>query len=222
MKEYKVNSRWLSGRIADHVPPRLGTTRGGPRRGGPLLSADEEAIVKKITPNPRGKRKTRMYLTAQHFLFVKEYMIDLDHKKAAERMGLNLQKVRKWMKDPGILEEIENETRRKIRRASITSDRVLEELAKLGFADIRNALTFGKTGVRVKESDEIDDETASAIAEVSEGRHGMRLKMHDKKGALDSIGRHLGMFQDNLNVKGDLSVEVVDYSGEEKKKDDQL
>ncbi len=28
----------------------------------------------------------------------------------------------------------------------------------------------------------------------------MRFKLHDKKGALDSLARHLGMFKDNLNV----------------------
>lgn len=44
------------------------------------------------------------------------------------------------------------------------------------------------------DSTEIDDNTAGAIAEVSQGKEGLKVKLHDKKGALVDIGRHLGMF----------------------------
>ncbi|MNN83683.1 hypothetical protein D3C81_2007600 [compost metagenome] len=49
-------------------------------------------------------------------------------------------------------------------------------------------------GLALIDSNEIDDETAGAIAEVSQGKEGLKVKLHDKKGALVDIGRHLGMF----------------------------
>ncbi|KPB77958.1 Terminase small subunit [Pseudomonas syringae pv. maculicola] len=49
-------------------------------------------------------------------------------------------------------------------------------------------------GLALIDSSEIDDSIAGAIAEVSQSRDGLKVKLHDKKGALVDIGRHLGMF----------------------------
>lgn len=105
-------------------------------------------------------------------------------------------------------------------RTQITQDQVLTELAKIGFADIRKVMSWGNTMLREKprkggeaemvpyhglaliDSSEIDDATAAAISEVSEGKEGLKVKMHDKKGALVDIGRHLGMFTDKVSVSG--------------------
>jgi hypothetical protein len=44
-------------------------------------------------------------------------------------------------------------------------------------------------------SDRLDENTAAAIAEVSQGSTGaLRIKMHDKLAALVALGKHLGMF----------------------------
>ncbi|MNW55427.1 hypothetical protein D3C74_330850 [compost metagenome] len=40
-----------------------------------------------------------------------------------------------------------------------------------------------------------------AVAEIKQTKEGISLKLHDKKGALDSIARHLGMFVDNSKVE---------------------
>ena len=99
-------------------------------------------------------------------------------------------------------------------KAGVTAEMVIGELAKIGFADIRKAMKWGATvivlgvdrdGNEIEEahtpmalipSDEIDDATAAAIAEVSIGKDGqMKLKMHDKRAALVDLGRHLGMFE---------------------------
>ena len=107
-------------------------------------------------------------------------------------------------------------------RAEITVERVLRELAKIGFSDIRKAIKWNGTLISeednadggdvlvVKElrnnhvllidSEELDDDTAAAIAEVSQNATGgVKIKMHDKKGALVDIGRHLGMFTDKVD-----------------------
>lgn len=94
---------------------------------------------------------------------------------------------------------------------------VLRELAKIGFSDIRKNVRWGKTELRVTDAgddegevteayhgralvgaDDIDVDTAAAISEISEGREGLKVKLHDKKGAQVDIGRDLGMFKDRV------------------------
>lgn len=106
-------------------------------------------------------------------------------------------------------------------RAGVTKERVLRELAKIGFADIRKAVRWGEglsvtdaesgearivNGVSLVGSEEIDDDTAAAIAEVSQTKDGLKVKLHDKKGALVDLGKHLGMFKDDPNKGGDIHI----------------
>lgn len=115
-------------------------------------------------------------------------------------------------------------------RAAITEEMVLRELAKIGFSDIRKAIKWQalvtdmevdeETGearmavtnqVQIIDSDEIDDDTAAAISEISQtDRGGLKIKLHDKKGALVDIGKHLGMFierTENININHDVTDE---------------
>ena len=65
---------------------------------------------------------------------------------------------------------------------------------------------WGKDGVSLRESAELTPELRAAISEVSETitEHGgtVRFKLHDKKGALDSLARHLGMFPSKVELTG--------------------
>lgn len=61
---------------------------------------------------------------------------------------------------------------------------------------------FYVTTIELTDSGELDDETAAAISEVSQTKEGVKIKMHDKKGALVDIGRHLGMFVDKVEHSG--------------------
>lgn len=116
-------------------------------------------------------------------------------------------------------------TEKAIDKLAITKERVLAELAKIGFSDIRKAIrwksslveeednpdggdvlvvkTIVTNNVELISSDDIDDDTAGAIAEVSQNATGgIRIKMYDKKGALVDIGKHLGMFVEKHEHSG--------------------
>ena len=58
-----------------------------------------------------------------------------------------------------------------------------------------------------------------AIAEVSQRANGaLRVKMHDKHAALVSIGKHLGMFTDQVQVRARYAISDEPMSAEEWKK----
>lgn len=105
------------------------------------------------------------------------------------------------------------------RRAEVTVERVIREYARIGFADIRKAvkwrslisevgeddegvpMTRAANEVALIGSDEIDEDTALAIAEIAQTKDGaLKVKLHSKLGALDSMARHLGMFVDRSEV----------------------
>lgn len=120
------------------------------------------------------------------------------------------------------LEELTNELKE---RNMVTVERVLKEYARLGFFDPRKL--FNDDG-RPKDITELDDDTAAALAgldmqEVYEGTgddrqfvgYVKKYKLADKKGALDSMGKYLGMFKDKVEITGKDGgpIKTVDMSG---------
>lgn len=85
-------------------------------------------------------------------------------------------------------------------KTDISVERVLRELARIAFSDVREVMAWGPDGVKLKKSSELSDDAAAMVAEVTETttEHGgsMRLKVHDKKGALDSLAKYLKMIGD--------------------------
>jgi phage terminase small subunit len=106
-------------------------------------------------------------------------------------------------------------------RTHITQDRVLQELARLAFSDLRRA--FNEDGT-LKLPNEWDDDTAAAMAGVDTSVTSIgtaedpatlttkKVKVFDKSTALTLAMRHLGMLNDKLEVTMP-TVRVKDYTG---------
>lgn len=151
-------------------------------------------------------------LTDKQEQFCQEYLIDFNATQAAIRAGYS----EKTAKDiacenlakPYLKERITKLKQERIIRTQITQDRVLQEYASLAYFDARKL--FNDDG-SVKKLSELDDETAAAIIGMEIEEIGLgdtvigttkKVKIADKKGALDSVARHLGMFNDKLHLKG--------------------
>ena len=107
-----------------------------------------------------------------------------------------------------IVARVEELMRASAEKAGVTVDRIVSELAKIGFGDIRRAVTWGAAvavddgdggtkianGVALINSQDLSDDDAAAISEVAQTKDGLRIKFHDKRAALVDLGRHLGMF----------------------------
>ncbi len=85
-------------------------------------------------------------------------------------------------------------------KLEITVERVLNEIARLAFADIRNCFNADGT---LKPLHELDDDTAAALVgmDVIEIENdgttrvvAKKFKFADKKGSLELLGKHLKMF----------------------------
>ena len=148
-------------------------------------------------------------LKPKHALFIAEYMVDLDAKNAAiragwapstaERMGWEL--VHKNQKTAAAIKEALDARQVRI---GITADKVVLELANIAFGKPTSVMTWGPGGVIVKDSESLAPEEAALVSEVSEvkptekGGGSLKLKTHDKMKALELLGRHLGIFQDQV------------------------
>lgn len=99
-------------------------------------------------------------------------------------------------------------------RLSITKERVLAELAKIGFANMADYMKAGPGGDPYLDFSTLTRDQAAALSEVTvedfkDGRgedarevRRVKFKLHDKKGALVDIGRELGMFVNRTEVGG--------------------
>ena len=81
-------------------------------------------------------------------------------------------------------------------RLGITPERVMQEWALIAFADIARIAEWGPGWFRMKDSEQLAKEDSAAISEVvAGGKAASRVKLFDKKAALDALARHIGMYE---------------------------
>jgi phage terminase small subunit len=159
------------------------------------------------TKSPGNKRikipapKNRKYFKVR--MFVDQYLVDLNAVKAYQRCGLGSKsydadrvEAHKKLNDPEVQQAIWEEIERRRANIKVTQERVLQELASLAFSNIKDISEWKDNVIETKDSGELDNFQSAAIQEISETKQGLKIKMHDKKGALVDLGKHLGLFWD--------------------------
>lgn len=164
-------------------------------------------------------------------LFVAEYLIDLNAKQAAIRAGYSPrtaeQQGSRLLSNAKVAAAIAEAKAKRSERTEITQDRVLEEFAKIGFANIEDYIVI-VGGEPVIDLSAMSRDQAAAVSEVTvedfkDGRgedardvRRVKFKLHDKHAALVSLARHLGMFNDKLkiDVAGDRAEALDRFFGE--------
>ena len=162
-----------------------------------------------------------MALTEKQKIFADEYLIDLNATRAYKAAYPKVVKDEtaaqagsRMLRNVKVAEYIRERMREREKRTEITQDRVLQELARLGFFDIRKL--FDDSGKPLDITD-LDNETAACIAglevmDVYEGTgddrkfvgYVKKYKLSDKIKALELLGRHLGMFKYKMEVLGQI------------------
>src|SRR5712691_7998611 len=127
--------------------------------------------------------------------------------KAAKTLGISNVTAHKWKHDPYVLKAINEAVKCHREAKAITADRILREYALLAFTSLPDLLDengqvnimalMGPNGAAVSEM--VTTETADAEGNVTTK---IRLKLHDKKGALDSLARNQGLLRDKVEIEG--------------------
>ena len=81
------------------------------------------------------------------------------------------------------------------KRTEITQDRVLEELAAIGFAKGTDYAQIQSNGhVSLTPTEVLTEGQKAAVLGVRETQYGVEIKLADKVRALELLGKHLGLF----------------------------
>lgn len=158
-------------------------------------------------------------LTPKQKRFCEEYIIDLNATQAAIKAGYSENSAAEIgcenLVKPNIQNYISFLNEERQNATGITAKRVIEELGKIAFSDIRELMTADNAVLDLKQ---VDDDTAGAISaiEVDEIRmEGMtigetkKVKLWDKMRALDSLGKHFGLFEkDNSQKKSEIAINI--------------
>ena len=88
----------------------------------------------------------------------------------------------------------------------VTAERIVAELANIGFSNITDVVQVIKGKLKIADTAAIPESVKSAIAEISKGRDGIKVKFHDKPRALEQLGRHLGLFKENIDLNVNVSL----------------
>jgi len=120
---------------------------------------------------------------------------------------------------PAIKDRIQELRDQAASKTNITIQRVLEELAKIGFANMMDYMKTQPDGTAYVDLSDLDRDKAAAISEIvvdeyTEGKGDdarqvkrVRFKLHDKRAALLDIGKHLGMFRERVEVTGTIQTQ---------------
>ena len=138
-----------------------------------------------------------------------EYRVDLCATDAAKRAGYSpktaKQRGHELLQDPRVRSRIQALMDRRSKRTDVTADRVLQELASLGFANIQDL--YDDDG-QLLPPHRLPRELAAAVEEVTEEIVGTgenqtrrwRYKIAGKKPPLELLGKHLRLFREQVQV----------------------
>lgn len=167
--------------------------------------------MKKPGRKPLTKIKRAGNLRAQ---FVDEYMIDNNATQAAIRAGYSEASARnqgtRLMHDDDILSEINKRGALIAESRGISAERVMQEFANLAFLDPIDLFNPNGTMKSLEEMPEMARRAIGGIElrelsqiDTPEGPIRVQLrkiKLIDKKGALDSIAKIMGLMRDKVDV----------------------
>ena len=173
-----------------------------------------------LEAKPQASEPAQKKLTPKQARFIEEYLIDLNASQAAKRAGYTGDPNTvgpRLLADVGIRSLVDQALSKRSEKVEITQERVLLELKRLAFFDIRKIFNADGT---LKKVVELDDDTAAAIMSVemveigTDGQLAIskKFKASDKKGALELTMRHMGMLNDKLELHTP-TVRIKDFTG---------
>jgi len=147
-------------------------------------------------------------LTPKQEAFVAEYLVDLSATQAAIRAGYSPKRADaigyENLRKPEIAAAIAAAQAERAERVEVTADRILRELAILGFSDVRNFLVDDTGQLYLREG--APEEAWRAVSSVkhkirsfttdagTETTREIEFRMWDKNAALEKMAKHIRFY----------------------------
>lgn len=155
-------------------------------------------------------------LTPKQQRFVSEYLRDLNATQAAIRAGYSAKTAgaqgSRLLTNVEIAAAVESGRAKQLERADLSAARVLEELRRLAFSDVRRL--FDEHG-NMKPLTELSAEDSSAIASIEVVKRNLtagdgevdtihKLRVWDKPKSLDTLAKHFGLLKEHVQHTGEI------------------
>lgn len=131
-------------------------------------------------------------------------------EKSANSAGYRL------MRDPRILQRLDVNAAKRRQYREATQENIMEELSRLGFANILDHLDEDGNQIPLKD---LPRDVAAAVKRLKVLRSAdedgnpiehVDLELHDKKAALETMGKKHGMWTDNVEHKGAIGLAFIE------------
>ena len=188
------------------------------------------------TSKAKPPKKKPDTLTPKQEAFARAYLetasASAAYRKAYDASGMQDPSIyveaSKLMANPKLALRIAELQEATAKRHNVTVDRIIRELALIGFANMMDYMRVTPDGAAYVDFSELTREQAAAISEVTsetyvEGRgeeavsvKRTKFKLSDKRAALVDLGKHLGMFVEQKNVNATIThVQAPQATGED-------
>lgn len=153
-------------------------------------------------------------LTPKQQRFVSEYLVDLNATQAAIRAGYSSKRADQagyqLLRNSGVAAAVSAGKAKQLGTAELSAARVLEEMRRIAFVDMRS---FFDEGGNLKPIHELTEEQGSALAaleviiknaQAGDGHTDMihKFKVWDKSKTLELLGKHFNLFKDDAHMTG--------------------
>jgi phage terminase small subunit len=174
---------------------------------GPQEVAIGSAPSVQDSPNKRAKREE---------IFAREYIIDLNGSRAAVAAGYSAKgadvRAAELLGNRRVKDLIATLTKDRLEKLDISAERILRELARLGFSNMLDYLAPQEDGSVALDFSGLTREQAAAIQEIREDKTGgtgdgerkqivrTTFKLADKTRALELLGKYRKLFTEKVEL----------------------
>ena len=113
--------------------------------------------------------------------------------------------------NPEVIKEIKRRQHSMSTKSGVTADWIIERLKLIAGADLADLLIINDDGTGYPDLNKLTPGLKAALSGFESDSFGdvtkIKVKLSDKLRALEMLARHLGMFNDKLELAGELSLE---------------
>lgn len=151
------------------------------------------------------EKSTDLVLTKKQELFCK-YYVSNGHNgtQAAIQAGYSENtagvQANENLKKPNIIEMIKQLEAPIVKKLGLDENWVLTKLKNFAEADITDFFEIKDNKITLKDFNLIPKEKTMAIESIKQTRNGIEIKLIDKKSSSVDVGKHIGMFKEQIEI----------------------